>query len=95
MRRVVGGKVYDTKTADLVASDRFFDGSGFERDGRNTFLYRTQKGHFFLFKMTQWQDERDELLPLSIERAKKHYKQLQEQNVEYKDAFGEESGDGL
>jgi len=36
MRQVVNGKVYDTEKARLVASDRYWDGSNWERHGRNT-----------------------------------------------------------
>jgi hypothetical protein len=66
---VIGGKRYDTKTATLIADDCFWDGHNWERRGRNTFLYRTPKGNYFVVHQTCWQGERDSLEPLSIQEA--------------------------
>jgi len=41
---VIGGKRYRTAASTLIASDAYFDGSNWERHGRNTFLYRTKNG---------------------------------------------------
>jgi len=35
---VIGGKLYDTEKAQVVASDRYWDGSNWERHGRSTLL---------------------------------------------------------
>lgn len=90
MKQVIGGKVYDTEKAKLVASDRYWDGSNYERHGRNTYLYKTARGNFFLHHTTQWQGERETIEPVDIEEAKSHYEQLPEQELEYSDAFGVE-----
>lgn len=90
MKQVIGGKVYDTEKAKLVASDRYWDGSNYERHGRNTYLYKTARGNFFLHHTTQWQGERDSIEPVDIGEAKSYYEQLPEQELEYSDAFGVE-----
>ena len=38
LKQVVDGKVYDTETAQVVASDEYWDGHNFERRGTNTHL---------------------------------------------------------
>jgi len=90
MEQIIDGKKYSTETADLVASDRYWDGSNFERSGRNTYLYKTKKGSYFLYRFTQWQGERDGLEAISEEEARQYYEQLPEQEMEYSEAFGEE-----
>lgn len=82
MKRVVNGKRYSVSTSTLLASDEHF-----ERSGRNTFLYRTRGGAFFRVDLTQWENERDTLTPLTREQATELYEQLPEHNVEYEDAF--------
>lgn len=88
MRDIIGGKVYDTETADLVASDHYWDGSNWERNGRNYFLYKTRKGAFFLHHTTLWQGERASITPLSEEDARTYYETLPEREMSYEDAFG-------
>ena len=90
MKQVDDGKLYDTEKADLVASDRYWDGSNFERSGRNTYLYKTAKGNFFLHHTTQWQGERESIEPVSIEEAKEYFERLPEHELEYEAAFGEQ-----
>lgn len=89
MKQIVDGKLYNTKTARLVASDRYWDGSSYQRHGRNSYLYKTRKGNFFLHHTTLWQGERDHIEPVTREEAQWHYEQLPEQEIEYEDAFGE------
>ncbi len=89
MKRVINGMVYNTETATLVAHDRYWDGSNWERHGRNTRLYKTAKGNFFLHHTTLWQGEIDRIEPLFADEAKAHYEQLPEQEMEYEEAFGE------
>ena len=52
MEQIVNGLKYDTETATKVAHDRYFDGSNWERHGRNTYLYRTKAGRVELFRLT-------------------------------------------
>jgi hypothetical protein len=89
MKQVINRKVYDTKTATLVASDRFWDGSNWERHGRNTYLYKTAKGNFFAYHTTQWQGERDSIEALTVDEAKDLYERLPEHDLDFEAAFGE------
>ena len=89
MKQIINRKVYDTKTATLIASDRYWDGSNFERHGRNTYLYKTTKGNFFSYHTTQWQGERDSIEALTVDQAKDLYEQLPEHDLSFEVAFGE------
>lgn len=90
MQRVVDGKRYNTKTATLIADDVYWDGSNFERSGRNSWLYRTPKGAYFLVTASQWQGETDTLVPLTTAEAKEHYEEyLPEHYVDWEVAFDE------
>jgi hypothetical protein len=88
MKAIIGGKLFDTDTALLVASDRYHDGHNWERHGRNTHLYRTKRGSFFLKHTTCWQGERDSIEPVVKEEAMRHYESLPEHEMEYAEAFG-------
>lgn len=88
MARVVDGKRYSVATATLLASNEFWDGSNWERSGRNTHLYRTPRGAFFAVHTTRWQGERETLEPLSVDDARALYEALPEQEVCWGDAFG-------
>jgi len=90
VKAVIDGRLYDTDKAKLVASDRYWDGSNWERHGRNTMLYKTVKGAFFLHRTTQWQGERESIEPLAADDAKEYYERLPEYEIEYAEAFGEE-----
>ena len=88
MERIIERKKYSVKTAILIASDEYWDGSNWERHGRNTFLYGTPNGAYFTVTMTQWQGERDTLTPITQAEAIELYEnQLPEHNVEYTEAF--------
>ena len=91
MQQIIDRKKYDTETATVLASDRFWDGSNFERNGRNTYLYVTKNGNYFAHHTTQWQGERDTLEALTVEAAKDLYEELPEHDLEYAVAFGEEA----
>ena len=86
--RIVERKRYSTKTATLIASDAYWDGHNFERHGRNTFLYKTPRGAFFVVSLTQWQGEFDSLTPIDEDEAIGLYETtLSEHEVEYQAAF--------
>jgi hypothetical protein len=75
-------------TATLIAHDAYWDGHNFERHGRNTFLYRTQRGAFFTVTLTQWQGEQDSLEPVPLDEAIRLYEgPLSEHEVNYSTAF--------
>ena len=61
-----------------------------ERHGRNTYLYRTKAGRFFLHHTTLWQGERDHIEPVSPDEARQYYEDLPEHKMSYAEAFGEE-----
>ena len=88
MERIVDRKKYSVKTSTLIASDEYWDGSNFERHGRNMFLYRTPNGAYFTVTLTQWQGERDELTPVTQDDAIELYEgRLTEHGVSYEEAF--------
>ena len=90
MRQVINGYRYNTETAKLIASNRYWDGHNFERQGRNRYLYKTPKGNFFLYNTTIWQGEVDYIEPIGLGEAKHWYENSREQEVEWEEAFGEE-----
>jgi len=88
MTRIVNRKRYSTETAVLIASDEIWDGSNWERNGRNTFLYRTPGGEYFTVHLTQWQGERDTLEPITQGEAIYLFENaLPEHLVTYSEAF--------
>lgn len=87
MKVTINRKTYDTSTAVLLASNRYWDGSNFERNGRNTYLYRTAKGNYFRYITTMWQGEFDTITPMDAETAEELYNELHEKEVTYKEAF--------
>ena len=87
MVRIVNRRRYSTKTATLIAHDAYWDGHNFERHGRNTFLYRTPRGAYFVVNLTQWQGEQDTLAPLTHDDAYQLYEDLSEHEVNTAAAF--------
>jgi hypothetical protein len=81
MKQIIDGKRYNTETAALVASD-------VEELGRNTYLFKTRKGRFFLHHKTRWQGERSRLEQISAGEAKAYYEELTEIEMDYAAAFG-------
>jgi len=90
MEQIIEGKKYSTKTGSLVASDRYWDGNNHDRRGRNTYLYKTPNGRFFVHHTTRWQGERDYIEAISESEARGYYEQLPEYEMGYAEAFGEE-----
>ncbi len=88
MTEVIGGKRYSTATATLIASDAYWDGHNWERQGRNTFLFRTPNGRYFQQLRTRWEGENDgKLTPLELDEAVSLYETLREKRVRFEDAF--------
>ena len=85
--KVVRGKRYSTATSELLAGNDYWDGHNYERAGRNTFLYRTQKGKYFRVDLSQWTGERGGIEPLSEDDALDLWETLSERRVEYDKAF--------
>lgn len=89
MQKIIGGKLYDTDTAHEVASNRYWDGKNWDRSGRNTYLYKTKKGNFFVHNTTLWQGELDDIKELSLIEAKNYYEELSVYAMTWEEAFGE------
>jgi len=87
MSKVVDGKRYSTETAIVLASDDYFDGYNYERNGRNCFLFQTPHGRYFKVEVSQWQGELNELVPLCEDEAIKLYEDLPKCTCEYETAF--------
>lgn len=86
--QIINSQRYNVADATLLASDEYWDGSNFERQGRNRFLYVTETGAYFTVSMTQWPGEQDALEPVSMASAIELYEgPLPEHEVEYEEAF--------
>ena len=86
--KIIGRKRYTVKGATLLAGDDFWDGHNWDRRGRNCFLYRTPNGAYFTVNLTQWQGERDTLVPVTIDEAIDLFEgELTEHRVSYAVAF--------
>ena len=87
MSVIVDGKRYRTEGADLLASDVYSDGTSTERVGRNTFLFRTDKGNYFMQHQTTWVREQDCLTPLARDEAFQVFTELSIKMMDYEEAF--------
>jgi len=87
MTAIIERKRYSTETADLLAGDDYWDGNNFERHGRNTFLYKTQKGSYFTLNLTQWQGEADTITPIELDEAMTLYEGMREKRIDHETAF--------
>jgi len=85
--RVVDRKKYSTQGSKLIAHNCYWDGSNWERNGRNSWLYKTKNGNYFTVSRSQWQGERDGLTPVDQDEAMDIYETLQEHEVEFEEAF--------
>ena len=89
MKKIIGGKIYDTATASAIADNEFGDGTNRLTHGRATTLYRTSKGNFFAEHETCWQGEHDSIEPLTIDEAKELFDALNGDPENYPVEFGE------
>jgi len=87
MTRIKDGKRYSTLNATLLASDAFFDGRNWERNGRNTFLFRTPRGAYFAQYQTRRPGETDRLEPLDVDAALTLFDTLTEKALAFEEAF--------
>lgn len=90
MKSVIGGRAYNTETATRIASDRYWDGSNLERNGRNEYLYKTKGGAYFTHNTSRWTGERDTITPLTKEEAIEAWERLPEKDIEFEEAFDTE-----
>ena len=90
MTAVIEGKRYDTETATLLADNVVWDGHNFERNGRNTWLFKSPKGQFFFAHRTMWQGETDHIELCDEREAREFFEnQHNDTHVDYAKAFGE------
>jgi len=89
MQQIITGIRYDTEKAEVIASNEYWDGSNWERHGRNLHLYKSPNGRFFAGYSTQWQGELNYIEPLSTDEAMQMYEDLPEHPMSWEDAFGE------
>ena len=87
MSRVISGKRYKTDSACLIASDAYWDGRNWERNGRNTFLFKTLKGNFFVQYQSKRRGEHDHIKPVNVDEAVQFYEQLPKKEVAFDVAF--------
>jgi hypothetical protein len=87
MERIVEGKRYAVKTATLLAHDDYWERANIKRSGRNTFLYRTPNGRYFVVNLNQWQSDRDTLTPVGTVEAIEFYASLPDHVASYEEAF--------
>ena len=87
MSQVLGGKRYRTEGATMLASDAHWDGRTYERLGRNTFLFQTPKGNYFMQLQTSWPGESDCLSPLARDEALRLFEELPVNQVDIELAF--------
>lgn len=87
MRKIIGGRRYNTETSTLLADNEYADNSNRLQKGRGTYLYRTPRNAYFKAIVTIWQNEQNSITPLTIEEAQELYERLPNQYLEYEDAF--------
>jgi len=88
MQQIIDGKLYDTETADLVASGPYPESHNWQRGDRSAFLYKTKNGAFFLYRISMWLGEGVSIEVVSVDKAKEWYERLPESKMGYKDVFG-------
>jgi hypothetical protein len=88
MKQIINKLIYDTEEAECVASNHFWDGHNFERNGRNMYLYKTKKGNFFLYHTTLWQGEQDFIEPIDKADAERMFEELHGDPDSYSTVFG-------
>jgi hypothetical protein len=84
---VVAGKRYSTATATLIAHDEYWNGYNCEQGGRNKFLFRTPKGHFFAQYQSLLPGEINRITPLETEEAIALYQSLRKKEVPFRVVF--------
>jgi hypothetical protein len=90
MDQIIDGKLYSTNSSTLIAQNH----SSVFRTGDDTMLYKTGYGSFFVRTVHDWErgptdfEQGGTIRPISVDEAKKVYKQLQFQKVGYEDTFG-------
>lgn len=92
MKKIIGGKKYDTETAVSIASNK--DDRGQLPGGRGWELFRTPKGGFFIAFWTCWDGEKDSIEPKTEQESKEWCEEHQVDGDIIEEYFGvtEEAG---
>ena len=92
MTAFIGGKRYSTDKSTLLAHDAYWDGKSEDRDGKNEFLFRTEKGDYFVQHRVNtascFDAAHDWVEPVTETDAVMLYWELPERPVEFERAFG-------
>lgn len=81
MKKVIGGKRYNTETGVLLARNK--------STGRENYLYRTPNGAYFRHTETIWEGEHDSINPLTVDEAKNLFENYNDTRMEWEEAFNE------
>ena len=87
---IVAGVRYRVRDAALLAHDGQYDMAAVEcaTPARVAiFLFRGVNGHYFTLRLTDWQDERDALEPVTLEGAMGRYRRLPVKVLTWEEAF--------
>jgi hypothetical protein len=76
LRELIDGILYNTDSAHFIASDRYWDGTSWESEGRNVYLYKTGKGRYFLHLTSVREGEINKIISVTDGQAKSHLKKL-------------------
>jgi hypothetical protein len=93
MQQIIDGTLYDTKTADLVASGPYPKSHGWARGDRVAFLYKTKDGAFFLYRISMWVGESNSIEVMSVDKAMGWYRRLLKSKMSYSEAFDTAPGE--
>jgi len=90
LERVVNQTRYSVAKSTLIAGNDYWDGQNWERNGRNSFLYKTPGGKFFTVDLSQWQGEDYSTLePVSKDDAIEFFESCRDdcQRIKFEEAF--------
>lgn len=88
LTRIVDGKKYSVESSQYICGDDYWDGSNWERGGRNRHLYRTAKGAFFFAVCSQWAGEPCESVVPCSEAEAAEFAEEYCSASEYEEHFG-------
>lgn len=75
-------------SAVLLAGDDYWDGRGWERRGRNSYLFRSADNNYFLHTRSSWPNEADGLTErVSVREARCLFENLPNRRVSLAEAF--------
>jgi len=94
-KTVLAGKRYNLSTATLLASNKYWDGKSYSTSGIYTYLYRTRRGDYFKFTLSENPGESEKFTPLTKSEAIDLYWSLPTHEEDYEPAFEDAPGDPL